>query len=177
MRNGSSADSFETFRLKFEIYGSRTVKPSNSFAIHSKQLSFANFRFICIYPAYIDVKKSVQDGRKIPKEYCIENPSYQEIRDVLSAAKFNIFVENKIYPRERSKEFLNRGRIRVQIKHDDGTPINPDISNRRQVLKYVGQMIPQLKARIANPRGGEIEAPVAQQSQGGGKKNKGKGKR
>lgn len=98
---------------------------------------------------------------------------------MLTAANFNIYVENKIYPRERSKELLNRGRIRVQIKHDDGTSINPDLANRRQILKYVGTMIPQLKSRIANPRGGEIEVQVAQQAQGGGggKKNKGKGKR
>lgn len=140
--------------------------------------TFTHFSFICIYPAYIDVKKSVQDGRKIPKEHCVENPSYQEIRDVLMAANFNIYVENKIYPRERSKELLHRGRVRVQLKHEDGTPLNPDISNRRQALKYIGEMIPQLKSRIANPRGGEMEAPTTQQTQGGGgKKNKGKGKR
>lgn len=61
------------------------------------------FRFVCIYPAYIDVKKTVQEGRKVPKEYCIENPTYQEIKDVLSAANMNLVIENKIYPRERSK--------------------------------------------------------------------------
>lgn len=61
------------------------------------------FRFICIYPAYIDVKKTVQEGRKVPKEHCIENPTYQEIKDVLSAANMNLVIENKIYPRERSK--------------------------------------------------------------------------
>lgn len=133
------------------------------------------FRFICIYPAYIDIKKSVQEGRKLPKEYCIENPSYQEIRDVLTSANFNIFVENKIYPKERSKEILHRGRIRVQLKNGDGTPINPDLDNRRKLLRYVGQMIPQLKSRIANPRGGDIEAAIQPSgSAAGGKKNKGK---
>jgi signal recognition particle subunit SRP19 len=86
----------------------------------------------------------------------------------------NLFIENKIYPRERSKELINRGRIRLQIKNEDGTPINPDFANRIQVLKYVANTIPQLKTRIANPKGGE---PVAQQStssqgQQGGKKNK-----
>lgn len=39
----------------------------------------------------------------MPKELCIENPSYQEIKDVLTAANMNMLVENKIYPRERSK--------------------------------------------------------------------------
>jgi signal recognition particle subunit SRP19 len=136
-------------------------------------MKFNYFRYICIYPAYIDTKKTVQEGRKVPKEFCVENPTYQEIKDVLSVTNLPTLIENKIYPRERSKELLNRGRIRMQIKHDDGTPINPDLASRRQVLKYVGQMIPQLKSRIANPKGGEI--PVqATTSQAGGKKGKNK---
>lgn len=65
-----------------------------------------DFRFICIYPAYIDVKKTVQEGRKMPKDVCIENPTYQEIKDVLTAANMNLIIENKIYPRERSKARL-----------------------------------------------------------------------
>jgi signal recognition particle subunit SRP19 len=136
-----------------------------------------HFRFICIYPAYIDAKKTVNEGRKIPKGLCIENPSYQEIKDVLSVTNLNCVIENKIYPRERSKELLHRGRIRLQIKHDDGTPINPDFANRTQVLKYVASTIPQLKTRIANPKGGEpVQSTSNTQSQQGGNK-KGKGKK
>ncbi len=33
-------------------------------------------------------------------------------------------VENKQYPRERSREVEFRGRIRVQLKRDDGTLID-----------------------------------------------------
>lgn len=133
---------------------------------------FSDFRFICIYPAYIDAKKTVQEGRKVPKEYCIENPTYQEIKDVLSSANLNLVVENKIYPRERSKELLHRGRVRIQLKNEDGTAINPDLASKRQILKYVGQMIPQLKSRIANPKGGEPSQPTTEKQAGGKKKNK-----
>lgn len=138
------------------------------------QFSCLARRFICIYPAYLDVKKSVQEGRKMPKEHCVENPSYQEIKDVLTAANMNLLVENKIYPRERSKEILHRGRIRLQLKNEDGTAINPDLATRRQILKYVGQMIPQLKSRIANPRGGGEPVQSTSQQQTAGKKGKGK---
>lgn len=54
----------------------------------------------------------------------VENPTHQEIRDVLSAAGLKIGVENKFYSRESSKEMLYRGRIRVQLRNDDGTPFN-----------------------------------------------------
>lgn len=81
-------------------------------------------RWICIYPAYINSKKSRQEGRKVAKEYCVDNPTYQEIKDVLSnstlkvgvenktyqeikdalaASTLNVCVENKLYPREKSK--------------------------------------------------------------------------
>lgn len=72
------------------------------------------------------------------------------------------------------QELLHRGRIRLQLKNEDGTAINPDLATRRQVLKYIGQMIPQLKSRIANPKGGEAPAQTSSQQQGGGKKNKSK---
>jgi len=40
-------------------------------------------------------------------------------------------VENKLYSREKSKELLYRGRIRVQLKSDDGKPLNPDFPSRK----------------------------------------------
>jgi len=61
----------------------------------------------------------------------VENPTHQEIRDVLSAAGMKVGVENKLYSREKSKELLYRGRIRVQLKSDDGKPLNPDFPSRK----------------------------------------------
>lgn len=61
------------------------------------------FRWICIYPAYLNSKKTLAEGRKLSKAYCVENPTHQEIRDVLVATGLHVGVENKLYPRERSK--------------------------------------------------------------------------
>lgn len=60
-------------------------------------------RWICIYPAYINSKKTLAQGRKLPKESCVENPTHQEIRDVLITTGLKVGVENKLYPREQSK--------------------------------------------------------------------------
>ncbi|KOB71106.1 Signal recognition particle 19 kDa protein [Operophtera brumata] len=60
-------------------------------------------RWICIYPAYINSKKTLAEGRKLPKESCVENPTHQEIRDVLIATGLKVGVENKLYSREQSK--------------------------------------------------------------------------
>lgn len=125
-------------------------------------------RWICIYPAYINSKKTLAQGRKIAKEKAVENPTHQEIRDVLIAAGMKVGVENKLYSREPSKELLFRGRIRVQLKNDDGTPCNPAHPTRDSLLLHLGEMIPKLKARVNKPSGSEQNQQ--QQSNAGGKK-------
>lgn len=42
---------------------------------------------------------------------------------------------------------LHRGRIRVEIKNDDGTPINPEYPSRESVMKFIVESIPKLKTR------------------------------
>ncbi|XP_026737337.1 signal recognition particle 19 kDa protein [Trichoplusia ni] len=108
-------------------------------------------RWICIYPAYLNSKKTLAQGRKLPKANCVENPTHQEIRDVLVAAGLRVGVENKLYPREPSKELLYRGRIRVQLKNDDGSPVKPDLPTRDAVMKHIGDAIPKLKTRQNRP--------------------------
>ncbi|GIY44943.1 signal recognition particle 19 kDa protein [Caerostris darwini] len=105
-------------------------------------------RWICIYPAYINSKKSYAEGRRIKKEQCVENPTCHEIRDVLDAASFQIGVENKLYSREQNKDnVIFRGRVRVQFKNDDGSLVNPKFPTRKDLLVYVAETIPKLKSR------------------------------
>lgn len=148
------------------------LRPWNSGLEHSDRE-----RWICIYPAYINRKKTRQEGRRIPKQVCVENPSFQEIRDVLQVLNLNVLVENKQYSREKSKELAFRGRIRVQLKNNDGSPVLKEYPTRDSLLYYLGKTIPQLKTRQ-----GKATEPVQQQastsSAGGGQTHKkGKGKR
>lgn len=125
-------------------------------------------RWVCIYPAYINSKKTRQEGRKIAKENAVDTPTYQEIKDVLAVANFPIVIENKLYPREKSKELQHRGRIRVQLKKDDGTPLNPNLPTRESLLVHLGQTIPQLKTR----QNKQTEPAQASSSTTAQKKNK-----
>merc|ERR1711972_1235633 len=105
-------------------------------------------RWATVFPAYINSKKTVYEGRRVPKAKAVENPTYQEIRDVLQAANFAVSVEeHKIYPRERSKEMLYRGKISVHMKNDDGTPKHPTYTNKKLMLNYLCENIPRLKTR------------------------------
>ena len=85
-------------------------------------------------------------------------------------AGFQPIVENKQYSRERSRELEFRGRIRVQLRNDDGSFHVEAFKTRKSILEYVGESIPKLKSRQAKASGGQEN----QQGQGGGggKKNK-----
>lgn len=170
------------------------------------EIGFTFYRWVCIYPAYINSKKSRQEGRKVRKDLCVENPTFQEIKDVLSVSNLRIGIENKLYPRERSKvnlclhsicsfssihlvtqlifnrfhsifirkELTHRGRIRVQLRNDDGTPFNPEFPTRESILFHLGTKIPMLKSRQSAR---SSESSESQQKSAGGGNKKGKGKR
>ena len=89
---------------------------------------------MCIYPAYIDSSKTRAAGRRVPKNKSVDRPTVTEICDVLTAANFKLGAEPKFYPREVSREEENRGRIRVQLKNEDGSPVNPAYPTRKVIL-------------------------------------------
>jgi len=127
-------------------------------------------RWICIYPAYLNSKKSRAEGRRIPIDKAIENPNYSEIRDVIAAAGFVVGVENKKYCRERSNEPTIRGRIRVHFRNDDGSLINPKFPSRDSILVHCGEMIPKLKSRTEKSSKPQDLGGAGGVAAGGGKK-------
>ena len=67
-----------------------------------------------------------------------------------------------------------RGRVRVQLKKDDGEPLIEQFPTRDSIISHVAEMIPQLKSRTSKPAsssGGGSHENQQPQSQGG-KKNK-----
>jgi len=129
-------------------------------------------RWICIYPAYLNSKKTRAEGRKIPIDKAVENPNYQELKEVLANAGFVIGVENKAYSREKSHEPQLRGRIRVHFKNDDGTPINPEFPTRESILVYCGDKIPKLKSRTQKDVKAQGDSTSGPAQSGGKKKGK-----
>ncbi|KAG8197040.1 hypothetical protein JTE90_004309 [Oedothorax gibbosus] len=129
-------------------------------------------RWLCIYPAYINSKKTYAEGRRLKKDQCVENPTCQEIRDVLDAAALHIGVENKLYSREQNKDsVVFRGRVRVQLKNDDGTLYNPKFGSRKDLLVYIASSIPKLKSRSSS-QAKSSEASVQSSKKGNKKKKK-----
>ncbi|CAH2297199.1 signal recognition particle 19 kDa [Pelobates cultripes] len=129
-------------------------------------------RFICIYPAYINNKKTIAEGRRIPAEKGVQNPTCTEIADVCRANKLNAIVEaDKMYTREPNRDAQFRGRVRVQLKNEDGSPCVDKLSSRKAVMLRVAEEIPKLKTRTQKTGGSDQNV---QQGEGGkkGKKKK-----
>lgn len=121
--------------------------------------------FICIYPAYINGKKTLAEGRRIPKERCVDNPTVNEIRDVCTAAGLKAVTEDKLYSREMFRgDVMLRGRVRVQLKTADKVAVMEQFQDKRSLMLYLGEMIPKLKSRSQKSGGSE-------QVQQKGKKN------
>ncbi|KAK0054731.1 signal recognition particle 19 kDa protein [Biomphalaria pfeifferi] len=128
-------------------------------------------RWICIYPAYLNSKKTLKEGRRIPKTKAIENPAATEIRDVCASAGFTLGVENKVYPRELDpRDIKFKGRVRVMLKNEDGTPALANFPNRMSVLMYIADMIPKLKTRQQTQSSGPAQVQQQQQQSKGQKK-------
>ena len=91
-------------------------------------------RWVCIYPCYLNSKKSLAEGRKVPMSIAVENPTVAEIKDILINAGFKMAIENKVHPRELYKfEMPYRGRVRIQLKNDDGTPYLKDFPTSNSI--------------------------------------------
>ncbi|XP_053320244.1 signal recognition particle 19 kDa protein [Spea bombifrons] len=130
-------------------------------------------RFICIYPAYINNKKTVAEGRRIPIEKAVQNPTCSEIADVCRANKLQVVVEaDKMYTRELNRDVQFRGRVRVQLKNEDGTPCVDKLTSRKAVMLRVAEDIPKLKTRTQKSGGSDQNVPQGD----GGKKSKKKKK-
>ena len=79
-----------------------------------------------IYPAYIDSKLTLAEGRRIPKGKAVENPTCEEIAEILMYLKIPHAIEvDKAYPRN----WMQKGRVRVMLKDDKGNLANPEITN------------------------------------------------
>eukprot|EP00088_Acartia_fossae_P030893 TRINITY_DN3186_c0_g1_i6.p1 TRINITY_DN3186_c0_g1~~TRINITY_DN3186_c0_g1_i6.p1 ORF type:complete len:183 (+),score=54.68 TRINITY_DN3186_c0_g1_i6:56-604(+) len=140
-------------------------------------------RWICIYPAYLNSKKSIQEGRRIPKDKAVDTPTFEEMKMVLDDAKVDYILERKFYSRERSKELPYIGRFRIHLKDKEGEFIRPEFDTRESVMLYLAEKIPMLKCRT-NPKaggsdhhGGGQGGQQAAGGQGGGQQGQGKKKK
>ena len=140
-----------------------------------------------IYPAYIDADKTIAQGRKVSKEDSVKFPmkgmmqvntqngpmpvdkTAVDIAQATALLGLQGMIESKAY----SRDILMRGRVRVQIMNEDGTPCKPEITNRKQLYRAIAGAV---KENLKNAPKMQPPPQTKQQAKSGGGSNK-KGKK
>ncbi|KAJ8772489.1 hypothetical protein K2173_027666 [Erythroxylum novogranatense] len=73
---------------------------------------------------------------------------------------------DKAYPRD----FMQRGRVRVLLKREDGTLYNPAIHNKKQLMLHVAELIPRHPGRTKKQEATSSLTTVSSKSGKGKKK-------
>ncbi|KAH7686271.1 signal recognition particle subunit SRP19 protein [Dioscorea alata] len=101
-------------------------------------------KWIVLYPIYINSKKTIAEGRRISAAKACENPTCLEIVDCCNYLKIPSAIElDKAYPRD----FMQRGRVRILLRREDGSPYNPAIGTRKQLMHQVAELVPKHHGR------------------------------
>ncbi|MBA0868055.1 hypothetical protein Goshw_008198 [Gossypium schwendimanii] len=142
-------------------------------------------KWVVFYPVYINSKKTVAEGRRISLAKACENPTCVEIADCCNHLKVPNAIEvcscvicdaivemwrrmrpyliDKAYPRD----FMQRGRVRIQLKKEDGTLWNPAISSRKQLMLQVAELVPRHPGRTKKQEAPSTSSAAAGSSKPG----------
>jgi signal recognition particle subunit SRP19 len=128
-------------------------------------------RWVVIYPVYINSKKTLAEGRRISTSKACDNPTVVEISDCCQYLKLPCAIElDKVYSRDN----MQRGRVRVQLKREDKSLVNPAVPSRKVLLMRVAELVGKLQSRHKKPEPtastSGSTAPAGKSGKGGKKK-------
>uniref|UniRef100_A0A7S0YF51 Signal recognition particle 19 kDa protein n=1 Tax=Polytomella parva TaxID=51329 RepID=A0A7S0YF51_9CHLO len=113
---------------------------------------------IILYPHYITSGKTVAEGRRIPSNLACSNPNVIEMYECCRALSIPCQIEGKTYPRD----WFIKGRLRVQLFNADGTPVNPTIPTRRDLMIKIAELWPSHRRPMPQQGGTKVvETPAA----------------
>ncbi|XP_076895882.1 signal recognition particle 19 kDa protein-like [Bidens hawaiensis] len=123
-----------------------------------------------IYPVYINSKKTIAEGRRISASKACENPTALEIGDCCGHLKIPFAIEiDKAYPRD----FMQVGRVRVLLKRPDGSPYNPLITSKKQLMIRIAELVPRHPGRLKKQEAASKSAASASNAGAPAKSGKG----
>merc|ERR1711920_1021402 len=102
-----------------------------------------------LYPCYINSKKTLAEGRRLPKTQCVENPTLQEMDFVAKRLALDYRPEiRKRHPRD----FWNIGRVRFRLPPSGlqvkvGSDVK-DVRTRKDMFRLIAEWVPKARASI-----------------------------
>ncbi|KAF6264215.1 signal recognition particle, SRP19 subunit [Scenedesmus sp. NREL 46B-D3] len=117
---------------------------------------------VVIYPDYLNSAKTVAQGRRIPADKAIDWPTIEEMVDACEKGlHLTVDQEWKRYPRNwcvlPGKE-MSYGRLRVQLNKADGSPVNPEVPSKKELLLRMAEFckIHPNRHRKPGQKGGQL---------------------
>lgn len=87
-----------------------------------------------IWPAYLDADKSRRDGRRVPLDLAVEDPTVDEIATAVGQVGYDAVIERDVaYPRQH---WVPSGRVRVKEAED---------SSKNDLVQAVGAYLGALR--------------------------------
>jgi signal recognition particle subunit SRP19 len=97
-------------------------------SIEHEELLLKTKEWKVVYPLYFDKIVSRADGRKVPTKLSVEKPDVEDLAQMMMYYKLPMVVEiNKRHPRDH----FTLGRVRYNLKNEDGTWANEEIQNSK----------------------------------------------
>lgn len=85
-----------------------------------------------IWPAYLDRDRTRADGRRVPRDLAVPDPSVDEIAAAVQQVGYDAVIERDMtYPRE----FTTRGRVRVKDVDDTKNDLVQAVAAYVQALR------------------------------------------
>ena len=103
---GEGSKGYDNYDKRVVVWPVRASPPIFRAAAGTMRLHFFHLQ------VYVDAKKTIAEGRKLPQSQCVEYPQMQELKEVLEHLGFEAAYEEKAYPRDLTQF----GRFRVLIK-------------------------------------------------------------
>ena len=109
--------------------------------------------WICVYPNYLDLTKTVPEGRRVAKEHAISMPNIRELAEACLSLGLKYAVEDKSYPRD----WLIPGRVRIE---------RPSDLSKSALLTKLAIAIGTMKHRTQKPAETSSSAPAVAKKKG-----------
>ena len=92
-----------------------------------------------MYTTYFNKELSLNDGRRVHKKYCVENPNVH----LLQMCCDELGVRSVLEPIKRHpKDFMSHGRLKVELEDSAGRPINTKFgTSKKKFFIAVGEII------------------------------------
>jgi len=93
----------------------------------------------CLYVTYFNKNLSIAEGRRVNKEFCVEDPNVHMLQFAVEMVGLRC-IEEEV--RNHPRDFFGKGRVKVEMIKN-GRPVKPEITNKRQLYAAVAKKIPE----------------------------------